>query len=519
MLDSKIYTYAYYKINDRPFYQYLPTGNINDTIYVKGMRWVEEKKFIKDGNYYIEIPIKSKTFGVGTPVYSSDIVERYYAGDSLLQKCDKDDIEYLANSTNRPWTLYGDGEVSLGHYKSYIGINNGTVPEFEIPENTVNGEAHWYLELKFEDGTVKYEKTICDDKKYRGQKCEKYSFVRVLEYNLNGEKKQRIIERSNYYPYHYVEATWLDDILNQAKRLIVGKSNFSGFAGVSPLYSFNTEDSACVFHDNQSKIRDNNILTVTGSGDAILDLFLYGAKKVIAFDTNILTIFFAELKFTAAKYLSFDEFGKFFNDLDEKIYRKIENYLSNNCRLFWNELYNFCQVVDMPLKNYENGGLFQTSMTFFASNDTIGNDKGYYNEKQYLKLQQILKSKSLEDVSLIHCDLFDLPNKFNLKGISYAYLSNIMDFLVGVDKCDLKVSSLEEFKNYILNALLPSLKENADVDLSYLKSSWHMPGDFEKYSSVYPEYDGFVIKPLSNNRDYILSFESDILRKKSNYRR
>ena len=163
--------------------------------------------------------------------------------------------------------------------------------------------------------------------------------------------------------------------------------------------------------------------------------------------------------------------------------------------------------------------MFQTYISIFAANGTIFNDKGYYNERQYLKLQQILKDKSLEDVSLIHCDLFDLPNNFDLKNISYAYLSNIMDFLVGIDKMDLNVSCLEEFKNYILGALLPSLKENADIDLSYLKSSWHMPGDFEKYSSVYPEYDGFVIKPLSNNRDYILSFESDVLRKKSNYRR
>ena len=196
MLDTKVYAYAYYEVNDRKFYQYLPTGNINDTIYVRGMCCVKEKKFIKDGNYYIEIPIKSKTFGVGTPVYSSDIVERYYAGDPLLQKWDKEDIEYLANSTNRPWTLYGDGNVRMSHYQNYIGINNGAVPEFEFPQNIVNGEVNWYLELKFEDGTVKYEKTVCGDKKYRGQKCEKYSFVKVLEYNLNGEKKQKIIQRS-----------------------------------------------------------------------------------------------------------------------------------------------------------------------------------------------------------------------------------------------------------------------------------------------------------------------------------
>lgn len=513
MLDAKIYTYAYYIIDNDYFYQYLPSGNINDTIYVNGMKFVEEKSFIKDGDCYIKIPNNSKKIGVGTPIYSSEIIERYYAGDPIFQKYEKELIEYLSSTNNHQWTLYGDGEVTLEHYQNYIGINRGIMPEAESPKNIVMGEAHWYLELKLEDGSIKYEETICDDKKYRGQKCKDYSFVRVLEYDLNGEKKKTVIERSESHPYHYVEVTWLDSTVDQAKKLIIKENSFSGFAGVSPLYTFNTEDSACVFYDNQEKIKNSIVLTVTGSGDAILDLFLYGAEKVIAFDTNILTIFFAELKFIAAKYLSFDEFKMFFSNFDEKIYRRIESNLSNNCRMFWNELYRFCKVVDKPIKNNENGGLFYPTMSLFTANDTIGNKKGYYTEEQYLKLQRILDDKSLDDVSLINCDLFDLPNKVNLKDVSYAYLSNIMDFLVGVDKMKLDTSSLKDFKDYILNILLPVLKENADVDLSYLKSNWHMPNDIDTYLSIYSLDEGFSIRPLSNRRDSILEYESSVLEK------
>lgn len=514
---TKIYTYAYYDIDGVSAYQYLPTGNISDTIYTKGMKSVKEKKFIKDGDCYIEIPNKGKTIGVGTPIYSSEIVERYYAGDPVFQKYEKELIEYLSNTNNHQWTLYGDGEVTLEHYQNYIDINVGNISETEKPKNIVVGETHWYLELILEDGLAKYEKTVCDDKKYRGQKCDKYSFVQVLEYDLNGEKKKEIIERSEYYPYHHVEVTWLDSIADQAKKLITDKKNFSGFAGVSPLYSFNTEDSACVFNDNQEKINNNIVLTVTGSGDAILDLFLYGAKKVIAFDTNILTVFFAELKFIAAKYLSFDEFKNFFSNLDETIYRRIETNLSNNCRKFWNELYDFCKVVDKPVKDNENGGLFYPTMSIFTANYTIGNKKGYYTEEQYLKLHQILKDKSLDDISLINCDLFDLPNKVNLKDVSYAYLSNIMVFLVGVDKMNVDIPSLINFKNYILNVLLISLKEDAKIDLSYLKTSWHMARDFEKYSKIYPLSEGFSIKPLSNGKDSILAFEGNLLEKNQSH--
>ena len=170
-------------------------------------------------------------------------------------------------------------------------------------------------------------------------------------------------------------------------------------------------------------------------------------------------------------------------------------------------------IVKNYIKNNENGGLFYPTMSLFTANDTIGNKKGYYTEEQYLKLQRILEDKSLDDVSLINCDLFDLPNKVNLKDVSYAYLSNIMDFLVGVDKMRLDTSSLKDFKDYILNILLPVLKENADIDLSYLKSNWHMPNDIDKYLSIYSLDEGFSIRPLSNRRDSILEYESSVLEK------
>ncbi len=509
--ERRIEKYAFYTISGKEYYQYLPTSKLDDVIYVKGMKTVCERKFFMDGEYFIRINDKDNYVGVGESVSSSDIVRRYYEKDPFFQNYDTETIQYLKENFNNRWNLEGDGTVTLGSYDHYIKANYGEIPTFHNPHNIIEGETHWYLELYHEDGTVTYEKTTYDDKKYRGQTCEHYRLVRITEYELNGISKKAIIEREQeLYSYHPVVQTELDNIIAQAKGLLSHQSSYTGFEGVSPLYGFNTEDSACVFHDKKNYINDQVVTTVTGSGDAILDLFLYGAKKIIAFDTNALTIFYGELKFIAAKYLSFEQFSKFFHTLNEDIYRLLEPYLSEKTRKFWNELYEYCKVVDKPLKDAENGGLFYPSMSIFSSNSTVYNKKGYYTEENYLKLKEKIADKTLEDIQFINCDLLNLPKTVDLGTSTYAYLSNIMDFMVGVDEEKVEIDKLQAFKDFIMKDFYPSLNSHAEIVLSYIKRSWHQ-GIERGYFEVYPPEEGFSITPLSNGSDDLLSFHSTSL--------
>lgn len=507
MEEKNVYKYAFYTIDEKDFYQYLPTSNLSDVIYVKGMKSVKEKSFIKDGNYYIEIDNEDNEIGIGEPVLTRDIIRRYFELDPILQHYDKSTIESYIKDHDAEWTLYGNGELESGWYNSYTNVNNGEIPMVEEPQNIIKGETHWYLELHHDNGSITYEKTIFDDREYRGQDCNFYTLVRVLEYKLNGNYKRIIIERdSNQYPHQIIHQTALDDITDKAKGLISHQISYDDFKGVSPLYSFNTEDSACVFYDNQDKIKDSIVTTVIGSGDPILDLFLYGAKKVIAFDTNIMTIFYGELKFIAAKYLPFDDFDTLFTNFDEKIYKQLSLYLSNSTHKVWNKLYLYSKLVNKPIKNQKGSGLFYTSL--FENNSTLYNEKGYYTPENYLKLQQILRNKSLDDIIFINCDLFELPNKVDLSDSSYAYLSNIMDFYIGNKKDN--IDRLKLFKDFILNKLLPSLKENANIELSYLKRVYHQKIE-KNYSDIYPINEGFEFYLLSNKRDSVLSFRNNLL--------
>lgn len=351
MKEKEIYKYALYNIDNKEYYQYLPTSNIEDVIYVNGMEDVQEKDYIKDEDHFVEINTKSKVYIVGEKISFGEIAKRYYALDPILQRYDKSIIDYVNRSPETMCTLFGNGDTSIGIYDDYIAVNKGDIVNSEEPHNIIKGETYWYLELYHEDGTVSYERTIYNDRKYRGQECSYYRLVKVLEYELEGNKKKVILEKSNdKFLYHSVLQTELDDIIDNAKGFISNQVQFSDFAGVSLLYPFNTEDSSCVFYDHQNMIKDNVVTTVTGSGDAILDLFLYGAKKVIAFDTNIITRFYGELKFIAAKNLSFEDFSSFFEKLNEDIYKRIDKYLSNNCRKFWNELYLYSKIINEPIK-------------------------------------------------------------------------------------------------------------------------------------------------------------------------
>ncbi len=507
--EQKIEKYAFYTIDGKEYYQYLPTTKLEDVVYVKGMKEVCERTFFIDGEYFIQVKEKDKYIGVGEAISSLEIVRRYYDKDPFFQNYDIDTIEYLKENPTTYWNLEGDGTVTLGRYNHYIKVNTGEIKTTEEPHNIVEGETYWYLELYHKDGTVTYEKTLYNDKKYRGQTCNHYRFVRITEYELNGVLKKAIIKREPHvYSYHSVVLTELDDIIDKAKGLISHNSSYNGFEGVSPIYGFNTEDSACVFHDKKDFIKNQVVTTVTGSGDAILDLFLYGAKKIISFDTNSLTSFYGELKFIAAKYFSFEQFSNFFNTLSEDFYRLLEPYLSDKTRKFWNELYEYCKIVDKPLKDKENGGLFYPSMSIFTSNSTFYNEKGYYTEENYLKLKKKLADKTLADIQFVNCDLLNLPKTVDLNDSTYVYLSNIMDFMVGVDNENVEVEKLRAFKDFVLKNLYPSLDSNAEIDLSYIKRSWHR-GIENGYFEVYPSEEGFSLTPLSNGNDDLLSFHSN----------
>ena len=512
--ENTVYLYAEYKINDETKCQVIPSGNISDLIYEEGMKEVCFKNIIYDDGVLIDCTLNnSGTYSLGIPVISKEFIEMYENNDLRIKKGNtiNDAYEYFKENhlMDANLIIMPNNQIIFNlNSKSVMPKINGE-PIYISKSDIIKGNNYWYIELH-EGNSVKYEKTYLGDKKYRGQKCDYYSFVLVTEYQVDGKEMHKIIHRDKTnYLYSEYNPSKLDLIIDQAKALLESHDyKFKDFSGVTPLYRFNSEDSACVFMDNKSLITGQNVVTVTGSGDAILDLFMNGAKKIVSFDINSMAAFWAELKFVAAKYLNYQDYLNLINNLNYDIYSKISYYLNPNTKKLWDELYNFCDLREIRIDGEQSNLIYHTSfLSFDYSQDNLN---GYCNEDNYYRLQKILSNKSISDVSFVTCDIFDLPNSADLSNYSYAYLSNIMDFLVGIDKLEIDESAVEKFKDFVSQSLLPSMKEDANIDLCYISENWHLGKSKKIYSEKFSEDEGYRKTPLSNTncKASVLSFRS-----------
>ena len=78
------------------------------------------------------------------------------------------------------------------------------------------------------------------------------------------------------------------------------------FSERSKVYPFTTENLSGYMHD--LNIKGKRVLTITSSGDHILNSFFYEAGEVVGFDINHLASLFAELKINAMQKLTFERF-------------------------------------------------------------------------------------------------------------------------------------------------------------------------------------------------------------------
>ena len=132
------------------------------------------------------------------------------------------------------------------------------------------------------------------------------------------------------------------------------------------------------------------MLTILGSGDQYFTAILNGAKNVELIDINIISWYYFVLKFTSIKYLSYEEFIKFF--ITEKInnnvvYAKIRNYLPNDIRNFFDKM--------VIIKSSFSNILLSSGMTELFSEDDYKRYIPYLEENQYYKLQETLRSIEL----------------------------------------------------------------------------------------------------------------------------
>lgn len=228
-------------------------------------------------------------------------------------------------------------------------------------------------------------------------------------------------------------------ITEKEQELNLKEIDINNFNKLSQIYSFTTENIAGYFE--YLDFKNKNVLTVSASGDHIINAFYEGAQKVYAFDINYLALIYTHLKLVALEQLEYEEFLQFFminekNDMSRnKDALNYEIYL-NRLRKFLPE--NIAKHWDMMYKTFENSGYKLRNSYIFNNKHDNNNIK--INSNIYLKRKSNY-NKAKEKMKYIEIRLINA----NYKNINIMSLPNLI-------KCDIVLmSNISDYIKSIYN--------------------------------------------------------------------
>jgi hypothetical protein len=229
-----------------------------------------------------------------------------------------------------------------------------------------------------------------------------------------------------------------------------------GYTG--QIYPYTTENLS----GYMPKIIDNetqSVLTVSASGDHIINAYLLGAKKVDAFDCNILSQFYSNLKITALKNLELKDFKYFIETLDFEIYLDIRGELETLEREFFNSAYNYFSSG----KEIRRSPLFNNKFPSKESNLYLQNENNYRLAQQKVKSTKLVVS----DVENLVSKIMDEKKK-EKRNTKYdvILLSNIADYAYKTYAPN--EGSLERFNGRVVAKLDSLLNKNGKIIAAYI---------------------------------------------------
>lgn len=197
-------------------------------------------------------------------------------------------------------------------------------------------------------------------------------------------------------------------------------TSFTSFGNFDPSYLWTNEDMKLYPKEN---LKENNILTITSSGDHALNVILNGGSMIDSFDVNIFSKYVSALKIAMIKKYGYYDFFKRMDWIEnmeslnfnskENIIDSIREYLSHDEYLFWstfeylriNNKVNFNDVINVY------GSLKKNAYT----------DAFSYN-----KLKRNLKKAK---ITYYDSDIMDIEKSVNKK-YDRVFLSNVLEYVL-----------------------------------------------------------------------------------------
>ncbi len=256
-----------------------------------------------------------------------------------------------------------------------------------------------------------------------------------------------------------------EDIKEAIALLEQNDENFHPQMGYGKFYIRTNEPLS--YYYPHFKVKDAKIITVTGSGDHLLQAALEGAKEVVSFDVNPLTYYLTSLKLTAIETMDLKTYCRFFEHmktmLNEEGFDFLCPYLKDDVRLFWESLYK--EKDFFQNRKY----LCYFPMNYFASMKT------FLQPQNYVLLQEQLKNVQLRFMTT---DLFDLPFVLEKEQGTFdtIFLSNIFDWL--------NKKQVKAYPNFIKEELAPLLKEDGKCVVYSGLYDYYFPYEMQAFETV-----------------------------------
>lgn len=243
------------------------------------------------------------------------------------------------------------------------------------------------------------------------------------------------------------------------------------------------------FHSNENlrgyipDMSNKSVLTVSSSGDHLLNLMGKGCTNIDTFDINRFSPLFSDLKLYSVLGLKFNDACVFLNTLDRKLYNRFKYYLPDEERAFFNFLF----------KNYDNDQII--SILFNFQYVDFVNNNNYFDKDTLLRIKNNLSKLRHEHFC---CDMFSLNNYLN-HNYDAIFLSNISEYVYDVGK----------FVKFI-DTLRDKLNKGGRIYYAYLyDNNMAFPLDMIRSinQSFYSDFDPYIYSDIINSTE-IINIES-----------
>lgn len=273
------------------------------------------------------------------------------------------------------------------------------------------------------------------------------------------------------------------------------------FGKFSKVYMHTTEnikDFLSCFDLNKKRV-----LTVAGSGDQLLNAYALGATLVDTFDINPLAKCAVDLKISALKCLSYEEFIHFFFSnfpefFSEGLYAKIYPLLNQDTKVLFDTFFQKFGVKDSIKKLY------------YQMNPSLKKMKQmnlYLEEYYYYVLKENLKNKG---VNFIESSIQDLRANITTS-YDMMLFSNISDSINSIYTDD-------ALKNYLrlIHSLTKKLNKDGVIETGYIygnypsvksRSDFTIDSKREKYFMI-DEFSKMAVNPYTDHSslDHIIYY-------------